>query len=124
MPVSIVSRVPRACSGPPARAAYFVEKVTDMVTGADARLVAPCVLVSVTKYVYVVLFLTLGSVNVVTGGVPVIPFGAVMSVNSAEFASTLAGVGKEPVARQMSYLPTLHGAPGAVQFRTTALLLF
>jgi hypothetical protein len=58
---------------------------------------------SVTKYVYVVLFLTLVSVNVVNGGVPVtLQVGQVE--NWAKLANTLAGVGKEPVARQMSYL--------------------
>lgn len=66
-------------------------------------LVAPCLLVSVTKYVYVVLFLTLLSVNVGEGGVPV---SVLIDENELMFASTDESVGKEPIARQMSYLRT------------------
>ena len=66
-------------------------------------LVAPCLLVSVTKYVYVVLFLTLLSVDVGEGGVPV---SVLIDENELMFVSTDESVGKEPTARQMSYLRT------------------
>jgi hypothetical protein len=81
-----------ACQGGPHHC-NFPQKLTVICVRFDAPLAAPCVLMSVTKYVYVVLFFTLLSVKVVVGA-----FTVPMTVNNVRFAAVR--VVNEPKARQ------------------------
>jgi len=81
-----------ACQCGPLRC-HSPQKLTVTCVKFDAPLVAPCVFVSVTKYVYVVLFLTLLSVKLVDGA-----FTVPMTANNVRFAAVR--VVNEPKARQ------------------------